>query len=785
MMANWWQEFRYAGRGLWRAPGWTAAAVLTLALGIGVTAALSSAVYAGAWRPLPFPAPKQLVEVYGGARRSAPSPGDIADLRARSHTLANIAVYRLKQVTLSRPAPVRRVRALLATPALLATLGVAPQLGRGFAAEELQPGGARVALLSDRFWRQEFQARRDVVGERLMLDGQAATIIGVLPPAMEPLMEGNAIMTPLALAPAEWADRESRMYTAVARLRPQATLAAARADVAAAGREMARLHSEDRKLAFELTPLHQDMVGQLGATPGLLIATAGLILGLVCANVGGLLVARAVGRRRETAVRLALGASRGQVARQAAAEAALLGAAGGALGGWLAWAMFAGMGWLHPPQWLRTATAGMAATAGLCAAASVAAAVLCSLAPMAVAARTEAAGLQAGATATRAGRTRGRLVAAQLALALMLAMAAGVLIRSVAKLTAMPVGFDPQQVLTAGFGLPGGMTPEAEANFYQRMLEQTQALAGVRAAALTDALPFDASRGILADHDGARAVLRWSAVSPTYFATLGIPLLRGRGFAASDRAGMAQVAVVSEKLAAEWWPGADPLGRQFTLRFKPDTRPWTVVGVVGDTRQMDYDEPLTGAAYLPVAQFPKPGGEMLVARAAGNPLALVHPLQERAAALDPLAAVVNPETLSGLMADTIVRRTFMLKLLAMAAGLALLLAAVGVYGAMGAWVEERRREVGVRMALGADRKAVVRLVLGRAARWAVAGVALGAGGGWMAARALRSLLFGVGPTDAATLAACAALLVVITCTAAWAPARRAAATDPATTLRGD
>ncbi|HET9783593.1 MAG TPA: ABC transporter permease, partial [Terriglobales bacterium] len=508
---SWRLELRQAARGLRRAPGLTAAAVITLGLGIGVTAALSSAVYAGAWRPLPFPSPQQLVAVYGGARRSAPSPADIADLKARSHTLADVAVYRLKQVTLSRPAPVRRVRALLATPELLATLEVAPRLGRGFSTDELQPGGERVALLSDHFWREEFHADRGAVGGTLMLDGQPATIIGVLPAAMEPLMEGNAVMLPLQLTAAEWADREARMYTAVARLRPGATLGAARGDAAAAGREMARLHSEDRKLAFELTPLHQDMVGQLGATPGLLIATAGLILGLVCANVAGLLVARAVGRRRETAVRLALGASRWRVARQAAAEAALLGAAGGALGGWLAWAMLDSLGWLHPPYWLRTVQVGAVATAGLCVAASVAAAGLCSLIPMAVTARTTAAGVQAGATATRPGRTRGRLVAVQLALALVLAMAAGVMIRSVAKLTAMPVGFDPQQVLTTGFGLPGGMTPAAENNFYQQILERAQALPGVRAAALANSLPFDDSRLIIAEHDGARASLRWSA----------------------------------------------------------------------------------------------------------------------------------------------------------------------------------------------------------------------------------------------------------------------------------
>jgi putative ABC transport system permease protein len=775
-------DIRYGWRGLRRAAGLSAAAVLTLALGIGVTAALASAVYAGAWRPLPYPHANRLVALTGVRGKSddwGVAPADVSRWRERTHTLGSIAVYSFDQVTLSDPGPARQEWVLLATPALFATLGEGPVLGRGFLPHDMRPGAPPVAMIGAKFWSSAFDASPDVVGKTVTLDGHRAAIVGVLPPGFGALNGGGVeVVEPLRLTEAEAQDQKARMYSAVALVKPGIELRAAQADLSAAA---------NKDFGVHLTPLQEKLTGNLGDLPWMLIAAGVFILLLACANVAGLLVARGVARQRETAVRMALGAGRGRVVRQVLTEGMILGLAGGALGGWLAWALLGSLRWLHPPSWIRTAHAGAGMIAAASAAAALAGGVLASVAPAWRSSRRDLSeSLNAGGAvaAGGSGKLRGRLVAAELAMALVLAASAGVLIRTVAWLTSQPLGFDVSHVFTTGFGVPfDARAPMSSGQtFYQRMLQRVRALPGVRAAALTNMLPFEGYMMLRVALPHARAAsAHCSIVTPGYFSTLAIPLLRGRGFGPTDRSGAPGVAVVNQVMAEKLWPGRNALGQQFTTKAKFAPGPWTVVGVAGNTHDVSYRRAAQPEMYFPLAQVPYPGLQLVVL-ATGDPAAMLRPVQA-AASVDRNIPLVDPMPLSAIMADSITQQRFLMKLLAIAAGLGLLLAMVGVYGAVGTWVAERTREVGVRMALGADRGAVLGLVLGCAARWAATGAVIGAGGAYFATRALRAYLFGVKPGDPATLALGAALLFAVALAAAWLPARRAAAIDPAVALR--
>ncbi len=382
------------------------------------------------------------------------------------------------------------------------------------------------------------------------------------------------------------------------------------------------------------------------------------------------------------------------------------------------------------------------------------------------------------------GRLRGRLVAGELALALVLAVSAGVLIRTVAILTSQPIGFDASHVFTTGFGVP--FNPRAPMTsgeqFYQGVLARVRRLPGVKVAALTADLPFDGYMSAPVMPRAHVVPTVFDVVTPGYFPALAIPLLRGRGFGPEDRAGMPDAVIVNRAAAAKFWPGRDPLGRQFTTGLKFAPGPWTVVGVAGDTRVAGYRPAAQPEIFFPLAQVPYPGLQ-LVLRTTGDPAALLRPVRAAAASVDRNIPLVGPQPLSAILIGTITQQRFLMKLLAIAAALGLLLARVGVYGAVGTWTAERTRERGVRMALGADRGAVLGLVLGCAARWTAAGAAIGAGGAYLATRALRAYLFGVKPGDPATLALAAALLFAVALAAAWLPARRAAGIGPAVALR--
>ncbi len=614
-------DVRYGLRGLRRAAGLSAAAVATLALGIGVTAALASAVYAGAWQPLPYPHANRLVALTGMQGKSddwGVAPADVARWRARSHTLRSVAIYNFDQATLTDPGPARQELVLQATPALFATLGEGPLMGRGFLPEDLRPGAPPVAMIGAKFWSSAFGASPDVLNKTLTLDGQRTAIVGILPPGISALFEGGfAIARPLRLTGA--ADRRARMYSAVARLKSGITLQAAQADLSAAASKSFGVH---------LTPLRESLTGNLRGLPWMLIAAGGFILLLACANVAGLLVARGVARQRETAVRMALGAGRVRVMRQVLAEGMILGVAGGACGGWLAWALLGSLRWLHPPYWVRTAHAGAGIIVAASAAAALAAGVIASLAPAWRTTRrpvTEA--LNAGGAVTAGGpeRLRGRLVAAELAMALVLAVSAGVLIRTVAELTSQPLGFNASHVFTTGFGVPfNPRAPTAGQRFYQSVLLRVRSLPGVKAAALTGGLPFDGYAFVPMTLRAQVVDTVVNYVTPGYFSTLGITILRGRGFGPEDRSGMPDVVIVNRTMAKEFWPGGNPLGRQFTTKLKFAPGPFTVVGVAGDAQVAAYGWKVRPEMYFSEAQVPR-AGLRLVLKTAGDPAAMLRP----------------------------------------------------------------------------------------------------------------------------------------------------------------
>lgn len=783
-------DFCLAARSLRRGPALVLAGVLTLALGIGVTAALASAVYAGAWRPLPYPHARRLVALTAKSTSgTGVSPADLADWSARSHSLAAVTLFRFHSSIATGTPPARRMFAMMSTPALFQVLGLRPRLGRTMEAADLRPGAEAVAWLSDAAWRKYFFARPAVLGQKLMLDGTETTVVGVLPAGFLALAGRETdLLVPLALSSAELADRQDRQFYAVARLHTGVPLAAARTDVNAAVAETAALYAADRGLHVSLVSLRHNLTGDLGHEPALLLVAAGLILLLACSNVSGLHLARVLARRHELAVRLALGAGRARLVRQLLAEGLLLGAAGGVVGAGLAGILLRSLPLWHPPYWLSIASVSRLATVLLVVAASVASGFLCSLTPAWLAVSSGASEmLQSGNGVAGAGprsshRLRAQLVVCELALALMLAVAAGVLIRTVDRITSVPLGFDASQVLTADFGLPAGASQVASNAFYHPLLAAVQALPAARAAALTADLPFDSAINFIAVHGSVRAPVQAGLVSPDYFSTFSVPILRGRGFTDRDRAGVQQVALVSSSLAAAWWPGRDAIGQQFRLTFKPNTRPWTVIGIVGDVHQMSYTSAIKPTAYFPLAQMPWPRLSLAV-RVAGPPSAMIPVLRAVASAVDASVPLVDPAVMSDTLASSFRARSFVMRLLAMAAGLALLLAAVGVYGAVGAWADERTREIGVRMALGADRCEVVGLVLGRAFRWAILGGIGGVMAAWAATQSLRSLLWGVRPGDPLSFFAASALLLATALAAAALPAWRASRCDPVRALR--
>jgi putative ABC transport system permease protein len=800
------REIRQAARRLAHAPALSVAVVLCAALGIGGLGAAFGVIDAVLLRPLPYPDPDRLVMVWeraldGTAERAVASYPNFADWRAESRSFARLAAFSVWFPSVTGTDRPEKLLGALVSADFFAALGARPLLGRTFAPAEDRPGRGDVVLLGEAFWRRRFGADPRLLGQTVELDGREYTVIGVMPAGFqhpEPLYlkERTALWRPLA-GDAGRLPRGQRFLRVLGRLRPGVGVARARADLAGVARRLEREHpAEDRGMGVEVVPLHEQVVGDVRPALLLLFAAAGLVLLIACADIAGLLLAGATGRARETAVRAALGAGRGRLAGQALLDSLLLALAGGALGlaagAWGARALLA----LSPravPRLAEVAVDGrvLAFTFATCAAAAL----LFGAAPaLAAAASDPGAALREGgerAGGRRGGRLLAALVALEVALALPLLVGAGLLAKSLAALERAPLGLSAERVLTLRLDLPAAHYPGAAElrGFYDRLARRVAGLPGVVAAGTTSSLPlsglYDLSLEAAIDGSERTPTVGYRAVSPGYFAALGIPLAAGRPLGDRDDAGAPPVALVNAAMARAAWPGEDPVGRSLTLALGaggPVRR--EVVGVVGDVA---HDGPAAAPrpeVYVPCAQAPLRFATLAV-RTRGEPRAAAGALRAALREIDRDLVAADLRPMAGLLADSLAAPRFARLLAALLAAVALALAALGLYGVTAYAAGRRTRETGIRAALGARRGELLAGVLRRGLAPVAAGLAPGLAASFLLARLLRGLLHGVAATDPATFVAAPLFLLVVSLLAAWLPARRAARIDPMAALRAE
>jgi putative ABC transport system permease protein len=799
-------DLRHGLRLLGKSPAFTAVAVLSLAVGIGAVVTVFSVANAFFLRPLPFAEPDRLVHVWATDRRGGAfadslrvSVPDFLDWREQATAFSDLGAYYYQDVNVAARDEPLRVQAGRLTPNLPALLGVAPVLGRGFRAEDGEPGRSRVVLLSHRFWQRHFDSDPGVLGRVLSLDGEPHEVVGVMPAEFVFPLKATQVWTPLVLDPSS--RRDSGNLLVVGRLDAGQGLRQARAQMDAIAARLREAHPDEADRGARVIPLREQLLfffEEIRALTAVLFLAVGFVLLIVCANVGGLLLTRAAGRSREMAVRLALGADRGRLVRQLLTETLLLGLLGGGLGAILARGGTSLLGATLPEDLYRVGEVGVDGRAlAFAVAAALLAAVASGLAPAREAARTSLVealkegerGVGGGA---RSRRLRSGLVVAEVALATVLLAGAALMVRTFLNLRRVDLGFDPRGVLTLELNLPRGPYPEAAGQnaFYDDVLRRTRGLPGAEAAATVYPLPLNfESMGLSFEVEGRPAApgAKPSAgafwISPGYLRVMGIPLLAGSGLTERDTAEAPGVVLVSRHLADTVFPGADPIGRRLRLEpGTPDERAVTIRGVVGDSKQFLLNEDPTPLVYVPQLQDAR-RRRFLVVRSSVPPLDLVPAVREQVRAVDRTQAVTAVRTMDRVVSESTRLWSGPSATLGLLGLGALVLAAMGVYGVLAFSVAQRRDEIGLRMALGAEPGDVVRLVVRQGA--VLAGLGIGAGllASVGLARALGSLLFGVTALDPVTFLGVPLVLAGAALLAAYLPARRAARIDPLAALR--
>ncbi|MBI1762795.1 MAG: ABC transporter permease [Acidobacteria bacterium] len=806
-MTTFWQDLRYAVRMLRGNPGVTLAAVLSLALGIGAAAAIFSVVDALLLRPLPYPEAGRLVVVREvntrGGQMSLAEP-NYEDLSARSQSFSTLAMSAGSfQLVVTGGSEPRRARVSYASGSFFEVMGVQPHAGRVFLPEETKYGGPKAALVSYEFWQRQLGARADLSAARLNVDGALCNVVGVLPPGFDYPAETEVWVT-TGIEPPN-TSRTAHNWPVVGRLRAGVTLQQARAEVSAIGQRIRQENGAQLGAApdfamtdFALTPLQEHLTRNVRAGLWLLLGAVGLLLLVACANAANLLLAQLTARQREFAVRAALGAGRWQITRQLVVENLVLTLASAGLGALLASFGVDVLLQLEQGSLPRLNPVGVDGRvlffAG--ALAVLIGVVLGCLPALRFGQQDLQAALKEGGRGQSAGalsqRLRGALVIAQLALTLVLLTGAGLLGRSFIKLWQTDPGFKPERAVVMRLSLPSTVTPQEDERtrlFYVQLLARVQQLTGVGAVGGINSLPL-AERGangtFLLDGDPAqRGTADYRVASGGFFTALGVPLLRGRFFDERDTVNAPHAALINQALAARYWPNRDPLGQRIQFgNMDGDKHILTVVGVVGDVRDA-LDAPVEPTVYACSVQRPQwwqVSRLAVVVRSPLEPAALIPAL--RATVLGLRADVpLNFSTLPEVFSASLDQRRFSLVIFGAFALVALLLAALGVYGVMSYVVTQRTHELGIRLALGAGARDVLRLVIGQGLRLALAGIALGLLAALAATRLLATLVYGVSTTDPLTFAGIAVLLLTVAFLACWLPARRAARVDPLVALR--
>ena len=800
------QDIRYATRTLLRSPGFALVVALTLALGIGANTAIFSVVNGILLRPLPYRDPERLVAVWLDHRalgREEPewfAPPDFFDWREQNRTFEGMAAMQGWGAALTGSGEPVRALGWAVSHDFFRVLGVPLARGRAFTAAEDVPDGERVVIISHGFWHRQFGGSADIVGRSIMLNDTPWTVIGVLPDGFRSPLGDAAIYRALRLDRTTPCGRGCWTLRVVGRLRPGVTLAQAHADVAGIAARAARdfPQTNDRVGAW-LVPLREQLSGEVRPALVALLGAVVLVLLIACVNVANLLLARGASRAREVGIRTALGAARRRLVRQLLTESALLALAGGAAG--LLVGLW-GVDLLRPgiPEEIRDFyRIGVdARVVAFTVALTLLASLVFGLGPALAASRTDlASAFKEGGRGTSEGaagrRVRSALVVAEVALALVLLAGAGLLMRSFVAMQRVDAGFDPENLLIAQFALPGSRYAPgspARLQFYSDLLERVRRQPAVRSAALGTVTPMIGGDNDISFRVEGRPVpanqlpSAWMRlVSPDYVRTLGMRVVAGRGLTPDDRAGAPSVALVNETMARRHWPGESPLGKRVFTGIASDTaEAITVVGVVNDIHHDALDAPPKVEIYLPYLQW-TPGSMTLLVKTTGDPLALAPAVRREVAQIDPRLPVGQIETQESIMRGTVALPQLYAMLFGVFAAAALALAAIGIYGVIAYSVEQRTREIGVRMALGARPADVLRLVVRQGMTPALVGVAVGLVGALGAARLMRSLLFGVSPTDPLTLAAVTLFLGAVALLASYLPARRATRVTPTEALR--
>jgi putative ABC transport system permease protein len=804
-MSTTFQDVRYAMRTFRRRPGFTATALVTLALGIGANTAIFSVFHAVLLRDLPFADADQIVRMYGTHRRynydhGVVSPFDYDVWEKRTRTLARVAAVRSVGATLTGAGDPMSVSITAATPSFFDVMATAPALGRVFTTAETGAGAA-VVVLSGTLWANRFGRDAAIVGRTIALNDQPWTVIGVMPLGFA-YPEGVDLWQPLHLSPALRGEKGAWFLGGIGRMRPEATIDAVGREFDALAAELEATYPKERgERGFNVIGIHEDLGLRVAGGLQVLQGMVALVLLIGCANVANLLLASAAGRGREFAVRSSLGASRARLFQQSMTESLVLSAAGSVLGAVAAvWGVRALVAMapdrlLPYPDTIGVRGAALAFTAAV----AVLTAILFGLAPAMLSAWRRAAGdLASGVRIVGGGLgwsrrhwLRGSLVAAEVALALVLLSGAGLLVRSYLLVLSQAPGFTTEGLLTARLTLPSTRygTPESRALFWTNVTRELESLPGVTSVAAGSAVPF-ALWEFLADftirsrehvpNDGSGI----RVVTPSYFETLGIPILRGRGFTADDAHGSDPVVLVTDAFANEHLPGLDPIGQLISWKG-PNPRWHTIVGVVGSTRHRSLEEPLRAEVYQVIPASAPPAGLHVALRTSGTPRQWERPLREAVARVDPALPVLEVATMDDLIDGRLARRRFTMTLVTVFAGLAGVLAATGIYGVISFVVTGARREVGIRLALGARQAQVMRLVIRQGLSVVLLGAALGLTASWWLVRILEGQLFRIAPTDPVTLATVFLGLLAVAALACWVPAARAGRVPAAEVLRSE
>ena len=817
MLFGYWQDVKLGLRMLLKSPGFTTVAVLSLALGIGANTAIFSLIDAVLLRPLNFKDPDRLAVIWEdaseiGFARNTPAPANYADWKSQNHTFETIAAMDGNTFSLTGDGPPEKVEANEVTADLLPMLGIEPLHGRLFAPEEDRPGASPVAIISYGLWQRRFGGDPGLVGRDILLDGRSTTVIGIMPSAFQLLGNGVEIgrgidvWTPIAFTAQRLNMRGSHYLTVIGRLKPGVALLQAQSDIQTITRHIAEDHPDHAAgLRANVFSMRNELTGEVRPVLLVLLASVALVLLVACVNLANLLLSRGAERGREIAVRTALGAGRWRLTRQMLTESVMLAIAGAGLGLLLAYLSFGFLKILVPPS--MAMFAGLKLNGGVLAftlLAGLGSGMLFGLAPARQAGRVdlaEALKLAAGrGQKTSSGTMRRVLVIAQVALALLLLVGAGLLIQTFVRLRRLDLGFRPDNVLAVRTVLPYSKygKPSLRSAFYSSVLERVERLPGVVAAGYGTSAPLTWKGGTNsvtveghpdASKDSYGRDTMYRQISPDYLHALGTPLRRGRFFDQHDSSDSAPVAIINETMARQFWEGDDALGRRFSIDQGPNELPkWiTVVGIVPDVREMGLEAPPKAEMYLPYQQSDVSWNAPrdLVVHTSGDPLGLAAAVRSQIWDVDASQPVSDIRTLDSIIDEEVTKQRLGMTLLGALAGLALLLAAIGIYGVLSYTVAQRTPEIGVRMALGATSGNVMRMVMGGALIESAIGVGIGLIGAFGLTRLMSSLLFGVSKTDPMTFASVPVIIVIVSLVASYLPARRATRVDPMTAVRSE